>query len=84
MDKQSDLLDMLEETGVHSTMQLAERLGISTELVEARLWNYERMGYVRRTVMQADCGGQCKTCRGCSGLRRSTASVVYWEKVRNA
>lgn len=84
MDKQSDLLDLLEEKGVRSTMQLAEQLGISTELVEARLWNYERMGYVRRTVMRAECGGQCRTCRGCSGIRQSVSAVVYWEKVRKA
>ena len=71
------LLELLDAPGIHSTAQLATELGTTPEMVEAKL---ER--YVKKTVMSADCGGNCKKCHGCSGLKSSVASVVYWERVR--
>lgn len=74
------LLNLLDTPGAHSTAQLAEELGSTPEMVEARLEHYAQLGYIRKTVMSGSCGG-CKTCRGCNGLRHS-AAVVYWERVR--
>lgn len=54
------LLLLLEEKGIHSTAQLAAELGTSTEMVEAKLERYAQLGYVKKTVMSADCGGNCK------------------------
>lgn len=76
------LLDLLEVRGIHSTAQLADTLGTSVEMVQARLERYEQLGYVKKTVMSADCGGNCKKCHGCSGLRQNAATVVYWERVK--
>ena len=75
------LLELLDEEGIRSTTQLANTLNTSVEMVEAKLERYERLGYVKKIVMSTDCGGNCKKCRGCSGLRKSAAAVVYWERV---
>lgn len=76
------LLSLLEEKGIRSTAQLAAELGTSTEMVEAKLERYEQLGYIKKTVMSANCGGNCKKCHGCSGMKSAAASVVYWEKVK--
>lgn len=75
------LLELLGEQGIHSTAQLAAELGTTAEMVEARLERYEQLGYVKKTVMSSDCGGSCKKCHGCSGMKKAAASVVYWEKI---
>lgn len=76
------LLELLDEKGVRSTAQLADTLNTSVAMIEAKLERYEQLGYVKKTVMSADCGGNCKKCHGCSELRKSTAAVVYWERVK--
>lgn len=73
------LLSLLEEKGIRSTAQLAAELGTSTEMIEAKLERYAQLGYVKKTVMSANCGGNCKKCHGCSGMKKA-ASVVYWER----
>lgn len=74
------LLSLLEEKGIRSTAQLAAELGTSTEMVKAKLERYEQLGYVKKTVMSANCDGNCKKCHGCSGMKSAAASVVYWER----
>lgn len=74
------LLSLLEKNEIYSTAQLAEALGTSSGMVQAMLERYEQLGYVKKTVLSADCGGNCKKCRGCNSLRQSAASVVYWER----
>ena len=76
------LLSLLEDQGIRSTAQLAAELGTSTEMIEAKLERYTQLGYVKKTVMSANCGGNCKKCHGCSGMKSAAASVVYWEKVK--
>ena len=76
------LLELLDAPGIHSTAQLAADLNTTPEMVEAKLERYAQLGYVKKTVMSADCGGNCKKCHGCSGLKHSSAAVVYWERVR--
>ena len=76
------LLELLDAPGIHSTAQLATELGTTPEMVDAKLERYAQLGYVKKPVMSADCGGNCKKCHGCSGLKSSVASVVYWERVR--
>lgn len=55
------LLELLDEEGIRSTTQLANTLNTSVEMVEAKLERYERLGYVKKIVMSADCGGNCKS-----------------------
>ena len=76
------LLELLDAPGIHSTAQLAADLNTTLEMVEAKLERYAQLGYVKKTVMSAGCGGSCKKCHGCSGLKHSAAAVVYWERVR--
>lgn len=76
------LLSLLEEKGIRSTAQLAAELGTSTEMIEAKLERYAQLGYVKKTVMSANCGGNCQKCHGCSGMKSSATSVVYWERVK--
>ena len=54
------LLELLDAPGIHSTAQLATELGTTPEMVEAKLERYAQLGYVKKTVMSADCGGNCK------------------------
>lgn len=74
------LLALLEENGIHSTLQLADALGCSVEMVEAKLERYEQLGYVKKTVFSANCSGKCKKCHGCDGFQNSHSTVVYWER----
>lgn len=76
------LLSLLEEKGIRSTAQLAAELGTSTEMIEAKLERYEQLGYIKKTVMSVNCGGSCQKCHGCSGMKSSATSVVYWERVK--
>ena len=76
------LLSLLEEKGIRSTAQLAAELGTSMEMIEAKLERYAQLGYVKKTVMSANCGGNCKKCHGCSGMKNPAASVVYWERIK--
>lgn len=54
------LLELLDAPGIHSTAQLATELGTTPEMVEAKLERYAQLGYVKKTVMSADCGGTAK------------------------
>ena len=54
------LLEFLDAPGIHSTAQLAADLNTTPEMVEAKLERYAQLGYVKKTVMPADCGGNCK------------------------
>ena len=76
------LLSLLEEKGIRSTAQLAAELGTSMEMIEAKLERYAQLGYVKKTVMSANCGGNCKKCHGGSGMKNAAASVVYWERIK--
>ena len=76
------LLSLLEEKGIRSTAQLAAELGTSMEMIEAKLERYAQLGYVKKTVMSANCGGNCKKGHGCSGMKNAAASVVYWERIK--
>ena len=76
------LLSLLEEKGIRSTAQLAAELGTSMEMIEAKLERYAQLGYVKKTVMSANCGGNCKKFHGCSVIKNAAASVVYWERIK--
>lgn len=53
-------LELLDAPGIYSTAQLAADLNTTPEMVEAKLERYAQPGYVKKTVMSADCGGNCK------------------------
>lgn len=74
------LLEMIRQGQSAALPELAGKLGMSEELILAKLERYEQLGYVKRVIFDAaQCGGNCKKCRGCSGMNQS-GPVVYWEK----
>lgn len=74
------LLDLMKEQGMRSTAQLAEALGTSVEMVQARLERYEQLGIVKKIVMSASCGGSCGKCKGCGKSAQGGKAVTYWER----
>lgn len=75
-----NLLEIIRQGQVSALPELAERLQISEEMLLARLERYEQLGIVRRVCMDTSgCGGNCKRCRGCSGMKTG-GHLVYWEK----
>lgn len=74
------LLEIIKKDQSAALSELAERLGMSEELMLAKLERYEQLGYVKRVRPDnAGCGKNCRKCRGCSGMVRSQ-SFTYWEK----
>lgn len=74
------LLEIIAMGQTAALPELTERLGMSEEMILARLEQYERLGYVRRVRFDAaQCAGNCKKCRGCSGMSKGEP-FVYWEK----
>lgn len=75
------LLKLLEQKQIRSTMQIAEAMGTTREMIEAQLERYAQLGIVKKTVTGGDsCGENCKTCKGCSGMKKQN-EVIYWEKI---
>lgn len=74
------LLDLLDDTQIRSTAQLAERLGTTVEMTEARLERYEQLGVVKKTVMHGSDCGNCQKCKGCNH-QSCDIPVVFWEKI---
>lgn len=75
-----NLLEILRQGQTASLPELAGRLQISEELLSAKLERYEQLGYVRRVRMDASgCNGNCKRCRGLSGMKTGEP-LVCWEK----
>lgn len=78
------LLDIVRKGGVLSTAELAYRTGTSAEMVEARLEQYARLGYLRKTAISSGgcgCGGACGSCKGCPAAGGSAApkNIAFWE-----
>lgn len=76
------LLELLDESGIRSTAQLAAELGTTPEMVKAKLERYTQLGYARKTAPNVGCGGACARCRGCDGLKGDAAGPTYWERIR--
>lgn len=75
-----NLLEFIRQGQVSALPELAERLQISEEMLLARLERYEQLGVIRQVRMDiSGCGGNCKRCRGCSGMETG-GYLVYWEK----
>ena len=72
------LLSILDEKEIRSTAQLAERMGTTTEMVEAQLERYAQLGHVNMTVMGGhSCGENCKKCKGCNGMKHEE-QAGFW------
>lgn len=79
----TDLLEIIRQGEISALPELAKGLKISEELLSARLERYEQLGYVKRVSMDTSgCGGNCKRCRGCSGMKTGKP-LVCWEKGEN-
>lgn len=74
------LIDRLSAGECLSTAELADSYGITIELMEAMLFHYECLGYLRRTVLSSH---RCekKSCAGCTCGKQSAEPVVFWEVV---
>lgn len=74
------LLEIIKQGQSAALPELAGRLGMSEELMLAKLERYEQLGYVKRVRFDAArCGGNCRRCRGC-GSGKKSEPFVYWEK----
>ena len=79
-EKMENLLEIIRQGQSFALPELAKRLQITEELLSAKLERYEQLGYVKRVHMDMSaCGGNCKRCRGCSGMKTGE-NLVYWEK----
>ena len=54
------MLGLLEEGGIHSTAELARRLGTTETLVAALAEDLTRHGYL--APIASDCGAACRGC----------------------
>jgi len=54
------LLAMVAEGGIHSQTELANRLGVSYELLGHMLEDLVRMGYL--APLEGNCPSQCEAC----------------------
>ena len=71
-----NLLEIIRQGQTFALPELAKRLQITEELLSAKLERYEQLGYVKRVHMDmSGCGGNCKRCRGCSGMK--TGRIWY-------
>lgn len=74
------LLGALKSGGTFSTAGLANRLGTTPEMIEAKLEAYVRLGVVRKTVFDpASCQSACGKCPGCVGKAKIGRPVTFWE-----
>ncbi|HHX37637.1 MAG TPA: hypothetical protein GX717_06620 [Clostridiaceae bacterium] len=74
------LLEMLQNGEHIAVSELADTLQTSPEMVLAMLEHYERLGFVKKTVIQfktenSSCGG----CAGCVHLKQRDGFTL-WEK----
>lgn len=72
-----DILAVLRAGGLQTEDLLAERLGLSPEMLRARLERYEMLGYVRKVRLTADGASRCGSCGRCAQGKR--ALFTYWE-----
>lgn len=78
MDK---ILELIKQGRSGALPELAAELGISEEMLLAKLERYEQLGYVRRVKFDpARCGQDCKKCRGCAGSGSKSEPLTYWEQ----
>ena len=78
------LLSLLENGASCSIPQLAEALGTSVQMVQAKLERYVQLGLVKRVVVSSSCGADCSKCGGCKDCSgaKNNVPMVYWEIVR--
>lgn len=75
-----NLLEIIRQGQMSALPELAKRLQISEELLLAKLERYEQLGYVKQVRMDDfGCGGDCKKCRGCRGMKIGKP-LIWWEK----
>lgn len=54
------MLRLLREGGIHSTAELARRLGVGKELARLMVEDLARRGYL--ATLQTDCASACEGC----------------------
>ncbi len=62
----SELIELLKEGRVLSKNEIALKLKISEAMVEALLFELERLGY----IFAEECTGGCTSCGSCAGRYR--------------
>jgi hypothetical protein len=79
------MLQMLSEGGIHSTADLARRLGIGERLVTAMAGELARHGYL--APIESDCGTSCSGCWAagrCGGTETTTLALALTPKGHQA
>jgi hypothetical protein len=79
------MLQLLEEGGIHSTAELARRLGTTEALVAAMAENLTHHGYLTRveTGCETSCTG-CWAAGRCSGSQPTAPTLALTPKGRQA
>jgi hypothetical protein len=80
------LLDLLATGGVHTSAELAARLGVSDGLLDQMLTDLSRMGYLRQVgdaacapspdAPSSRCGG-CSLVGGCAGAAGKSGGRIW-------
>jgi hypothetical protein len=78
------MLQMLEEGGIHSTAELARRLGVTEALITALAEDLARRGYL--APVDDGCGSSCSGCwaAGNCGRPQLTPMLALTPKGRQA
>jgi Mn-dependent DtxR family transcriptional regulator len=79
------MLQLLEEGGIHSTAELARRLGITEGLVAAMAASLTHHGYL--TPIETGCKTSCTGCwaaERCSGTQATAPTLALTPKGRQA
>lgn len=73
------LLAVLNEGRVYSQQDLADKLGVTADMVTSQLEYLAHLGLLRQVDLDSDksCGGNCK---GCGSDCHDAARPVLWEK----
>ncbi len=69
------LLAMIAEGGIHSQAELANKLGVSYELLGQMLEDLKRMGYL--APVNGDCASQCEVCPLAGICAAGSSARVY-------
>jgi hypothetical protein len=67
------MLHLLSEGGIHSTVELARRLGVSEGLVTSMAAGLMRHGYLAPIAL--DCGTSCSGCWAAESCGRSQTAI---------
>jgi len=78
-----ELISLITGSDMITISELCDKLGMSKDMLLARLERYEQLGYVKRVIGQGSssgCSCNCSTCKGCHTSVGTMKPMVYWTK----